>query len=297
MSYRVSACRAAWLAVTVVWWAAACGSGNTTVATSLTTQCKIYPGGGVIPEAPDGPSLCPAGACNFQTQAGCASSEVCSPHYDMASNSIIPACLRTGTVKSGAACDDSMNVLCAPGLVCVDGKCAKPCCGGDWTACDEGESCIRSATIFETTSGEKIPYDKGLGTCAPVGTCNVLDTTSCSSDSVRPVCRIVDPRGFVACQPHSTGGDAQLGEDCSEQKQCAAGLHCAGLFAEDASAQTKCVRLCAWGSCDDAKPACGKDEGTCVHFLHDPEGVGECTADWRGEGIPVGSASDAGTRD
>jgi hypothetical protein len=136
----------------------------------------------------------------------------------------------------------------------------------------------------------------------------VLDTTSCSSDTKRPVCRIVDPRGLVACQPHSTGGDAQLGEACSAAKQCAAGFHCASNVDGDASLQTKCVRLCAWGSCD-AKPACGKDEGTCVHFLRDPEGVGECTAGWRHEGIPVdggvaatpgaGSPHDAGsaTRD
>jgi hypothetical protein len=283
-----------WLAVTTVCWAAACGSGDSTVTTSL-AQCKIYPGGGVIPDAPDGPSLCPAGACNFQTQVGCTGTQTCSPHYDAASDSVIPACVTTGTQKAGAPCDNSANQLCAPGLVCADGKCAKPCCGGDWTACDDGESCIRSATIFKTSSGAELPYDKGLGTCAPVGTCNVLDTTSCATDTKRPVCRIVDPRGFVACQPHSAGGDAQLGEDCNAQKQCAAGLHCAGNIDEDASAHTKCVRLCAWGSCDDAKPACGKGEGTCVHFIRDPEGVGECTANWRGEGIPVeGSPRDAG---
>jgi hypothetical protein len=290
----------AWVAVTVVCWAAACGSSDTTSTTLSIPQCKIYPGGGDIPRAPDGPSLCPTGACNFQTQVGCSASETCAPHYDAASNSVIPACLRTGAQKVGAPCDNTANQLCAPGLICADGKCAKPCCGGDWTACDEGESCIRSATIFKTSSGTEIPYDKGLGTCAPVGTCNVLDTASCSSDSARPVCRIVDPRALVACQPHSVGGDAQLGEDCNGQKQCAAGLHCAGnVNGDDASVPTKCVRLCAWGSCDGAKPACGKDEGTCVHFLRDPEGVGECTPDWRGKGITVDGQSprDAGSKD
>ncbi len=297
MPFRLSAGRVTLLTVAAVYWATACGSDSTTVSTSL-SRCKVYVGGSVIPDAPDGPSLCPTGACNFQTQVGCSSSQTCSPHYDDTSSSVVPACLPTGKQPVGAACDDTASQLCAPGLLCADGKCAKPCCGGDWTACNDGESCIRSATVFKTSSGMEVPYDQGLGTCAPVGTCNVLDPESCTSDPTRPVCRIVDPRGFTACQPHSSGGDAQLGESCSEQKQCAAGLHCAGDLDADASAQTVCVRLCAWGSCDGT-PACGKDEGLCVHFLRDPDGVGECTVGFRGEGIPIdgGVATTTGPRD
>jgi len=286
MSFRLSVRGVALLAVSAVCWPAACGSGDTTVSTSL-SRCVVYPGDDFVPEPPDGEALCPQGACNFQSQAGCSATETCSPHYDSASNSVVPACVATGTQKAGAPCDNTASQICAPGLICADGACAKPCCGGDYTVCGAGESCIRTATIFKTAQGTEIPYDAGLGTCAPVGTCNVLDPTSCSSDATRPVCRIVDARGYVACRPHSEGGDADLGEPCNADKQCAPGLHCAGNVDDDAAVQTTCVRLCAWGSCD-AKPACGNGEGLCVHFARDPDGVGECTVGWRGEGIPLG---------
>jgi len=46
---------------------------------------------------------------------------------------------------------------------------------------------------------------EGLGTCAPVGNCSLLDQGSCASDAKHPVCRIVDPTGAVACTEAAIG--------------------------------------------------------------------------------------------
>jgi hypothetical protein len=42
----------------------------------------------------------------------------------------------------------------------------------------------------------------------------------------------------------------------------------------------ECRRLCKWGPCE--RSGCGEDEGKCVHFRRNPEGVGECTPGWTG---------------
>ena len=36
-----------------------------------------------------------------------------------------------------------------------------------------------------------------------------------------------------------------------------------------------CIKLCQFKQCGD--PTCTADEGSCVHFPRDPEGVGECS--------------------
>ncbi|HEX4335417.1 MAG TPA: hypothetical protein VH062_05855 [Polyangiaceae bacterium] len=283
MSYRLTALRIAAAAITAVGWAAACGTGDSVTIT--TPECSIYFGGGVIPDPPDGAKLCPAGACNYQSQQGCPANENCFPHYDATSNTVTATCGEAGGQTAGEPCD-SANQLCARGLVCADGACQKSCCGGDYTACAKGESCIRQAVAFKTASGDVISYDEGLGTCAPVGGCKLLDSaTTCASDPKRPVCRIVDPTGAVACSP---SGDRDVGEACDTDHQCGVGQHCAGNANAEAGAgvPTTCVRLCGFGSCN-ATPACPAKEGVCVHFTRDPAGVGECTLNWTGPGLGV----------
>jgi hypothetical protein len=286
MSAWLSAFRVTAVAGAAFAWASACGSGDTTSSTSHT--CFIYYGAGTGAEVPEGGAGCPPGVCDYQSQSGCAANENCFPHYDPKSNSVSATCGQAGNQQSGQPCDSS-GQLCARGFICVDGACAKACCGGDSTTCDTGQKCIRQAVAFKTSSGAVIAYDEGLGTCAAVGNCDLLDVKSCAGDAKRPVCRIVDPDGDVACAP---SGDRTLGDDCDADHQCGPGQHCAGNAdtAVAAIIQTKCVRFCGFGSCN-SEPACPDSEGLCVHFTRDPEGVGECTQNWRGPGIEL----DAGT--
>jgi hypothetical protein len=291
MSSRLPALRAAAVTITALAWAAACGSADS-VSTNVENRCVIYYGDDVVPAPPDGAALCPKGACNFQSQSGCSASQNCFPHYDAASNSVVPTCGTAGGQKKGEPCVTAQQI-CGRGMVCADGVCAKVCCGGDYSACDPGESCFRHATTFMIPStagaqgGMLIDYDEGLGTCAPVGTCDVLDKNSCASDTKHPVCRVVDPTGAVACQQAS---DRKLGDECDDVHRCGGGEHCVSQLSAEASTPRHCVRLCRFGSCT-AEPGCPRGEGPCVHFNRDPEGVGECTPGWKREGVEV----DAGT--
>ena len=244
----------------------------------------------MVPDPPDGVALCPKGTCNFQSQEGCSATQSCTPHYNATSGKVEPTCSANGTLAKGAKCTGTTET-CGRGMVCANGVCAKVCCGLDYTACDPGESCFQHSTQFMTASGSKIDYNEGLGTCAPVGNCDLLDPDSCASDAAHPVCRIVDATGAVACVQ---GGDRKLGEACDGEHQCGTGQHCAGYIKADGSAslQTTCVRLCRYGTCN-AKPGCPEDEGPCVHFARDPEGVGECTKGWARPGQKV----DIGPRD
>jgi hypothetical protein len=139
-----------------------------------------------------------------------------------------------------------------------EGLCRKQCCGGDWSACDEGESCIRSLEV--RAGGEVIPA--GVDLCFPVGTCDLFDSEGCADEPGRE-CKLVDPTGAVACSPVSS---VKLGDACAPPEVCSQGLSCVGGF---------CVKLCAWQACGE--PACSEAEGTCVHFERNPPGVGECT--------------------
>jgi hypothetical protein len=260
---------------------AACGATGTVTAGDL--RCGIYLGGGDIPVAPDGAALCPTNGCNFQTQQGCAAGTNCVPHYDATLAAVVPACRTAGARQRGESCDN-VTTICAQGLLCVEGQCAKECCGGDWTACAAGESCVRQAVALRNPMGDLISYDEGLGYCAPVNNCDVLDATSCASNTARPVCRIADPLGNVACMPPSDKG---VGDPCDRDHQCGPVMTCAATV-RTAKTPTSftCRHLCRWGTCS-GKPACGPDEGTCVHFNRDPLWVGECTPDWQGPAVAV----------
>lgn len=215
-----------------------------------------------LPEPPDGVSECAAGDCNYQTQEGCAEDEACRPQFNATDPDVAPGCEPAGTGTAGDECETQTD--CARGHYCAQaaatdpGVCRKQCCGGDWSACDEGESCIRSLSV--RAGGEVIAA--GLDLCFPVNDCDIFDSESCSADPSRE-CKIVDPVGNVACAPRS---EADVGDPCSPPTVCKQGLNCVGGY---------CVKLCAFAEC--AEPACSPDEGSCVHFERDPAGVGECT--------------------
>src|SRR5258706_8284106 len=99
MTIRLNGVRALVLTGSSLGWAAACGSAGT--ATTSHPVCGIYFGHRDVPPPPDGANNCPPGACNYQTQAGCAAGETCFPHYDMTSKSIAATCGPAGTQKVG----------------------------------------------------------------------------------------------------------------------------------------------------------------------------------------------------
>lgn len=227
------------------------------------TECTpvVLDGGGGIPAPPNGGSSCAEGTCNYQTQAGCPTHLACRPQFPAGSSEVTPGCEAAGTGRAGEACENSS--ACARGNFCVGGTCRKMCCGGDWSACDAGESCIRQ---FFVAFGARREHAVDL--CFPVGTCDLFDPQSCADEStdIPRECKIVDPTGAVACAPASTRG---FGDPCSPPDVCAQGLTCVG---------ERCVRLCKTEVC--AEPGCLADEGPCVHFDRDPEGVGECAPGW-----------------
>jgi hypothetical protein len=210
----------------------------------------------LVDEPPDGPAACAPGDCNYQTQAGCDADAACRPQFNAIDPEVHPGCEPAGSARSGEACTAQSD--CGPGLYCALGACHKLCCGGDYSACDAGESCIR--TLDVRAGGQVIAA--GASMCFPVGTCDPLDAESCADEPGRE-CKIVDPTGATACAPRSS---SRLGDPCAPPDVCSQGLSCvAGV----------CTKLCAAEAC--AEPSCSADEGSCVHFARDPDGVGECT--------------------
>ena len=207
-------------------------------------------------ESPDGVAACPAGDCNYQAGTGCEEGFACRPQFTAESKEVSPGCEPAGTGVTGSACAGSAE--CASGYFCAEGSCHKQCCGGDWSACDPGESCIRQVDV---RAGGQVE-DSGLALCYPVNDCDPLATGPCNGSKTRE-CKIVDPTGAVACEPLST---AQVGDSCKGGTVCAAGLNCV---------LDACRQLCRAEMCGE--PGCPEGAGACVHLTRDPEGVGECT--------------------
>ena len=244
------------------------GTGGTTGTGGSPTV--ILDGGGVIPDPPDGTAACQSGACNYQAQ-DCSSGGSCLPtDTPPGSGDWPPKCFSPGTRAAGDSCV-AWNE-CIAGYFCLGiggtadggvapGVCHKLCCGGDWSACPDGESCIQQVYLVRPGGGD--PMYANADVCAKVGGCDPLDPAACSDLPGRS-CQIVDPTGNVACVPV---GSAGAGEACSEKQPCKGGFACVA----DA-----CRRLCKAVE-GGGEPSCPPQEGTCIHFNRDPAGVGECT--------------------
>jgi len=234
---------------------------------SRNTGCPkvVLDGGGGIAMPKDGSQApeCQTSLCNYQSQAGCGDNESCVP--EVTGGVVGPHCEAAGTDARGAACTGTTP--CALGEACAGGYCRKLCCAGDWTVCDEGESCF---VPFSFQIGSTIT-PTGAWVCFPVGTCSVLDPHPAACKDTED-CKVVDSRGSEACIPKSSGA---VGEPCGSATGnfCGTGLTCVGQPGAEV-----CRRYCNTKQC--GKPFCGDDEGTCVHFDRDPEGVGECTPGW-----------------
>jgi hypothetical protein len=242
----------------VTWLTVACGAGDTATTDTPAPSCPKLVVDELVPpeDPPDGAAACAMGDCNYQTQDGCADDQACRPQFNATDPEVHPGCEAAGSAASGEAC--KIQGDCARGLYCAEGQCHKLCCGADWTGCDTGESCIRSLDV--RAGGQVLSAEAGL--CFPVGTCYPFDPNSCADDPSRE-CKIVDPIGQVACAPRSKAG---LGDACAPPTVCEQGLSCVGGF---------CTKLCKFTECGE--PACAEADGSCVHFVRDPEGVGECT--------------------
>lgn len=255
--------------------ASTCGTADTVIEVPpMDAGCPqvVADGGGGVPDPPDGALACASGACNYQSQDGCSAGQACRPwiNRDGGADEVRPTCRPVGPVAGGEPCEPWKDD-CAAGYFCHGGACRKLCCGGDWSACDEGESCLRQLSV-QLMSGTVI--DAGVSLCYPVNNCDVFDDSSCADEPGR-VCRIVDPTGNVACAPDN---NRDIGDPCDAASQCGFGAHCVG---------GRCVRLCRAEECGE--PACPADEGICVHLDRDPDGVGECTPDYApGAQLPDG---------
>jgi len=216
----------------------------------------VLDGGDELPDPPNGAQACGGGACNYQTQSPCASSQSCSPQ--LSNGSVVPACQAAGSQPEGASCAAWSD--CAAGLFCAEGACRKLCCGGDWSACPSGQSCFRSLFVRDPATDAAV--SSAADVCAPVDNCNILDPNACNE---RPglACQVIDPLGHVAC---AREGQHQLGDSCSRDAPCARGLLCRG---------GECIRLCRAVPGDGAPCTAGRE--ACIHFNRDPAGVGECT--------------------
>ncbi len=240
----------------VVGLAGGCGTSESTTEDATSCPKLVLDTLHGIDDPPDGAAACGAGDCNYQTQDGCVDGQACRPQFNATDVEVHPGCEDAGTAAAGEACMGQSD--CARGTYCAAGVCRKLCCGADWTGCDAGESCIRNLDV--RAGGEVISAEAGL--CFPVNNCDPLDSSSCADEPGRE-CKIVDPTGAVACAPRST---AKLGESCAPPTVCQQGATCVGEL---------CIKLCRFEECGE--PSCSEAEGTCVRFLRDPEGVGECT--------------------
>lgn len=244
------------LSALVAAMALGCSGGVTgTDVDDLADAGPILDGGGEIAAPPDGEKLCPAGACNYQTNAGCpGAAPSCVPSLASA-DAVAPSCQPAGAGMSGAACAAWTD--CAPGFICAEGACRKLCCGGDWTGCaSPSEHCIRP---LQLKGGDGQVLATGAMLCYPVNTCDALAPATCAEPGT--TCQIVDPTGATACFPEGSG---ESGQPCP----CKGGFLCVS---------GECRRLCKAVE-GGGEPACKAGEGICVHFNRDPPGVGECTA-------------------
>jgi hypothetical protein len=222
----------------------------------------VLDGGGEIAMPPDGPSLCPVGACNYQTGEGCSGNLSCVPlPASGAGSGVVPSCETSGQVAAGGVCTSWTD--CARGMICAVGHCRKLCCGtpvlGDWNGCSAGDHCLRPLVLQIGADASTVAT--GAYLCFPARACDPLEPSStCPTLEPGTTCQLADPAGASACLPEGTGTP---GQPCP----CKGGFTCVARG---------CRRLCR-AVAGGGEPSCPAAEGTCVHFNRDPDGVGECT--------------------
>ena len=226
-------------------------------------QTVVLDAGPTTPQSPDGSQAC-VGNCNYQTQAGCGAGQMCAPQVDASNTPVSAQCSVAGTAAAGQACTWGQ---CQPGFICAaDGYCRHLCCGGDWSVCEQNESCTGAVELLAPNS--TTPVSAGVGICEPVDACDVFDPSTCPQGKS---CYIVDSRGGLKCLPTGT---ADVDEACSGTQLCKAGLAC--VVGNENNATGKCRQLCR-AVPGGGSPSCPDQDSMCMHFVRNPDGVGECT--------------------
>jgi len=143
------------------------------------------------------------------------------------------ACVPTGTVKEGAACNLASDD-CEPGLVCQAescgtgvARCYRLC--RDASACG-GTPCTRSVV---TASGTATAF---LHCNAPATPCDPIAQTGCPDGLV---CFLTGTTGTRCSCPGKNIGEG--GADCVGIEDCAAGLLCQTINGDSTN---RCMRLC-----------------------------------------------------
>jgi hypothetical protein len=174
--------------------------------------------------------MCPAGACNIESGAGCPAGEGC--YYDSmeAGGAAAPLCAPAGSGMAGASCNAPND--CREGHICIKspggpgtpGECRQVCCGGSTDACAVGDVCL------------SVDGSDEVGVCETPAGCNIIEQSGCS-DGLDCVLLMGD--GTTGCRDIPDGAGMQ-GAACAEAP-CAAGFLCLRLMPD---AAPLCLRAC-----------------------------------------------------
>lgn len=201
------------------------------------------------PDSGPSPTMCPAGACDLLTGAGCEAGEACyliAPSMDAAA---VPTCAPAGTATEGMPCEFANS--CRDGLVCLaDGVCRRACCGGSSATCMPGDFCSGFADA------------PGAGFCLTPSGCDFVAQTGCEAGQT---CTLISGDGSTLCRPAREGGATQ-NQSC-ETEPCADGHTCIRRMDESP--------ICARGCDPMAADSCG--EGlSCGGLMGAPPTLGVC---------------------
>lgn len=194
-------------------------AGNTDTGTPNPDASTDVDGGDVdggtgIDSGPS-PSMCPPGACNVETNAGCDATmgEGCYWGRDPDTGETSAMCVAAGGGAAGSPCEFVNS--CREGHLCFEGICRPVCCGSD-ASCSVGDICLRT-TLPDGTPGM-------LGACATPSGCDVVQQTGCDGSTA---CYVVSGDGSALCIAAPDPG-VPTGGSCAALNECVPGNVCLG---------------------------------------------------------------------
>lgn len=171
--------------------------------------------GGADVDSGPSPSMCPPGACNVETNAGCdvAMGEGCYWATSPEGEGPAAMCVPAGGGVAGSPCEFVNS--CREGHTCFLGTCRPVCCGSA-SSCSLGDLCV-GAALPPGTPG-------ALGTCVTPSDCSVVEQSGCDGGRA---CYVISQDGSALCIPPPSPGVA-TGGACSSLNECAPGNVCLG---------------------------------------------------------------------
>ena len=235
--------------------------------------------------AVDPADAAPGDPCDPVGNIGCPSGQKCSVLFTQEDPALFTVtCVPAGDVPEDGACqrgDVSAGMGyddCQGGLYCLQDQCTE-ICNRNPDSCPVGQSTCGLYTV----GGQLLFDDNNIGLCDPV--CNVLDSTSCLSQSPTSACYLNLTTGFGACANIFMTG--QQNQVCNFVNACDAGLGC---VLADTAGNGLCAHFCdtatgttAQGLTCDQVPEIMAGTPTCVQinlFYNNtpnvPDAVGMC---------------------